>query len=188
MALTRKHIHRLAHILYLGRKQEMESKTFLANLNQYNCIPFSVFKLNFLLQGTVRNKAKYLKRKCIARNFTSFHTYLTASLSQLVSLKMLTIFTYQSPALLCGDRFLLDTLHQLSTWRNNFFPPHAADTCHYFPSLNTALIYLLRKETFQNNKQHKLFSQFQSSHINHTQADKLLMTNALSKRNTLLKV
>ena len=103
MALTHKHIHRLTHVLYLCRKQEIESKTFLANLNQYNCIPFSVFKLNFLLQGTVRNKAKYLKRKCIARNFTSFHTYLTASLSQLVSLKMLTIFTYQSPALLCGD-------------------------------------------------------------------------------------
>lgn len=94
MVRTGKRIHRLTHILYLCRKQEIESKTFLANLNKYNCIPFSVFKLKFLLQGTVRNKAKYLKRKCIARNFTSFHTYLTASLSQLVSLKTLTTFTY----------------------------------------------------------------------------------------------
>lgn len=75
-------------------KKEIDSKTFLANLNQYSCIPFSVFKLNFLLQGTVRNKAKYLKRKCFPSNFTSFHTYLAAFLSQLVSLKMLTMYTY----------------------------------------------------------------------------------------------
>ena len=138
----------------------MVSKTCLVNLNQYSCIPFSVFKLTFLLQGTTRNKAHYLKRKRIPHNVSSFHTYLTPALSHLVSLK-------------CGQ---CSSIRGLPFYANTSLSdiPYRLPTCSTTvlstASASLAQLYLL-SITFQNNKLDKLLS-----HIHHDQAVKLFMS------------